>query len=396
MHIAVDGGTWMNERGYGRFTRELLTAATALPSAHRFTLVVDSTVPDEAVPAFPCARVQLDTPPDRAASASGSRSLRDLWAMSRALSAQAADCVLFPSVYTYVPLATRRPIVVCIHDVIAERYPGHVFATKHARLFWTLKTHVALLQAARIVTVSQHARDGIARQFRLSPDDIRIVPEAPAACFRPDADTARAYEALAAAGVPADAPFVLYVGGIAPHKNLLGLVDAVAALRREPRFANLQLVIVGDYARDVFLSAYPTVRAHIDATNLGGMVFAGRLDDLVVAGLMRLTEALVLPSFDEGFGLPAIEAAACGAPVIVTRQSAMPDMLGDAAVYFEPEEPGALERSLRALLSDDRRRVALGTKAATRAREHTWAAAARALLSVFDELGDAGRATPRT
>ena len=393
MHIAVDGGTWMNDRGYGRFTREVLTAAASLAGAHRFTIVIDSSVPADATPPLPSVQVRLHTPPARAASAAGHRSVRDLYAMSRALAAQPADCVWFPSVYTYVPLAVRRPIVVCIHDVIAERFPSRVFATRRARLFWNLKVRAALWQATRIVTVSAHARDGIAERFGLPPDAIRIVPEAPAACFRPDADTGPARAALAGIGLPAEASFVLYVGGIAPHKNLVALVDTVAALRRASRFADLNLLIVGDYSSDVFYSSYPEVRRHIDAANVGGIIFAGRLPDLVVAGLMRLARAFVLPSLDEGFGLPAIEAAACGAPVLVTRNSAMPEVLGDAALYFDPSEAGGLERELQRLLSDAPLGTSLGMRASARAQRYTWTAAARALLAVFDEIAASHLAT---
>ena len=393
MHIAVDGGTWMNGRGYGRFTREVLAAAASLPGPHRFTIVIDSSVPPDATPPIPAVRVRLRTPPDRAASAAGHRSIRDLYAMSRALAAQPADCVWFPSVYTYVPLATRRPIVVCIHDVIAERFPSYVFSTWRARLFWNLKAAAATRQATRIMTVSAHARDGIAEVFGLTPDTIRIVPEAPAASFRPDADIGPARAALAQIGLAVETSFVLYVGGIAPHKNLVALVDAFAALRRTPRFANLHLLMVGDYTDDVFYSAYRETRRHIEGAHIGGAVFTGRLADPVVAGLMRLAQACVLPSLDEGFGLPAIEAAACGAPVLATRNSAMPEVLGDAALYCDPSEEGGLERELRRLLSDESLRTLLGARAAARAQQYTWTSSARALLDVFDEVADSRPAT---
>ena len=388
MHVVVDGATWMNERGYGRFTREVLSAAAALPSRHHFTVVVDPSVPDEAVGGLPTARVQIGTPPGKAASAGGRRSVADLWAMSRALARQPGDCVLFPSVYTYVPLAMRRPILVCIHDAIAERFPTFIFPTRRARLYWGLKTRAAISQASRILTVSAHARRAIERQFHLSPDRIRIVPEAAAACFRKDADTVGARETLERIGLAATARFVLYVGGIAPHKNLPALVDAMTHLRGHDQWADLRLLIVGDYQDDVFYSAYGDVRRHIEAAGAGAAVLAGRLADSVVAGLMRLSLALILPSLDEGFGLPAMEAAACGTAVLATRNSAMPDLLGDAAAYFDPAELGSLERELARLLADEPARLALGVRAAAVASRYTWADAGRRLLDVFDELAD--------
>jgi len=145
----------------------------------------------------------------------------------------------------------------------------------------------------------------------------------------------------------------LYVGGIAPHKNLIALVDAVAALRRADRFADLRLLIVGDYTGDVFYSAYPEVRRHIDVANIGGMISPAGLPIRWSPGLMRLAKALVLPSLDEGFGLPAIEAARLRRSRLVTQHSAMPETLGTPPFYFDPEEVGGLERELERLLRDE-------------------------------------------
>lgn len=385
MHIAVDGGTWTNARGYGRFTREILTAAASLPGAHTFALVVDDSVELPALPGrIATVRVRLGTPPAAAASAAGRRSLRDLAAMSRALARQRADCVFFPSVYTYVPVATRAPVVVCIHDVIPERYPDQVFATRRARLFWTLKARAAVRQAARIVTVSEHARQAVARQFGVDASAIGVLAEAPAAAFNAGADPEPGRRVLARLGLPPDARFLLYVGGLAPHKNLAALIDCVAALRRHAALASVVLLIAGDYSGDVFLSAYPDLRRQ--AESAGGVFFTGSLGDAEVAGLMRLTQALVLPSFEEGFGLPGIEAAACGAAVIATKHSALPDVLGDAARYVDPHDRHALSTAIEELLTDEVLRTALGRNAAARAQRYTWSAAAARLLAIFDDL----------
>src|SRR5262245_62008782 len=164
--------------------------------------------------------------------------------MSRALSAQKADCVFFPSVYTYVPLMTSARVAVCIHDVIPERWPALVFPTRRGRMFWRAKMAAALWQSSGIITVSEHSRAGIAETFRRRPDQILVVPEAPAAAFTPAADAEAGRTVLTSIGMAKDARFFLYVGGLGPHKNVGSLIDAVDRLRTRPEFADISLVIV--------------------------------------------------------------------------------------------------------------------------------------------------------
>ena len=386
MRIAVDAATWANGRGYGRFTREILGAAARLDSHHRFVLVGDAGSLPAAADAFDVVHAAVEVPPATAASANGYRSARDLAVMSRALASAAADCIFFPTVYTYVPVMTRIPVVVGIHDVIPERLPDDVFPTARSRWLWTIKVRAALFQAARVMTVSRHARAGILELLGVHPSRIRIVPEAPAAIFRPDADVAPGVAALVAAGQRGDARLLLYVGGVAPHKNLEALVRCVKTIAGRPAFADVILVIAGDYEGDVFHSAYPRLRAQLEDGREPRVVFTGRLDDQAIAGLMRLAQALVLPSFDEGFGLPGIEAAACGTAVVATRNSALPDVLGDAALYVDPRDEPALQAALERVLGDAALRAAMGARGSERARLCTWDAAARSLLDLFEEL----------
>jgi glycosyltransferase involved in cell wall biosynthesis len=381
MQIVVEGTTWTNRRGYGRFLREILSAALRIGTRHEFTLVADTSLPDSvALPGATIVRVPLRVPAGEAASADGRRSLTDAWTMSRALTRVPADVLFFPTVYSYVPVLTRTPIVVGIHDVIAERLPQHVFGSARTRRLWSAKVWLAARQATRVMTVSQHAAKGVIEHVHVPESRIGIVGEAPAPAFRPDADVEAARRALGTAGVPRDARFFLYVGGLSPHKNILA---AIEALERLPK--DVHLVIVGS-PFDGFGSNYVQIVARTTTNGPGRVQMTGRLEDETVAGLMRLAQALVLPSFDEGFGLPAIEAAACGAAVIVTRNSAMPEVLGDAALYVDPYDVASIETAMRQILEDGALRARLGARAAERARAYTWDAAARRLIAMFEEL----------
>jgi len=388
LRVGIDGGTWSNRRGYGRFTREVVSALAELDRNQQYTLFLDQQTPPGSVPSgITVATVPTRVSPSTAAAADGYRSPRDLLSMARAIARAPIDVMFFPSVYTFVPVLRRRlPTVVGVHDVIAERFPDLVFPTRRARLFWRVKVALALRQASLVVTVSQHARDGVERVLGVPRGRIRLTSEAPAPCFRPPADPQEALALRARLGVGDSAPFVVYVGGIAPHKNLLRLVRAFATLTARAEHADARLVLVGDYAGDVFHSAFEDLRALIARVCPGRALFTGPLDDRDVATLLGTARALALVSFDEGFGLPGVEAAACGTAVIATRESALPEVLGDAAIYVDPNDEEAIVDALASVLGDESLARGLGERAQLRAAALSWRASAEVLADVFEEL----------
>ncbi len=387
MRIGIDGGTWGNARGYGRFTRELVRALVRVDPHNSYTLFLDPFTGRDAVPAnLPIVTVSTQQSPSRAASAEGYRSARDLWAFSRVIAAAPIDLIFYPSVYTFVPVLRRMPVIVGVHDVIAERFPQYVFKHARARLFWTLKTRLAVWQATRVLTVSEHARRGIQDYFHLTPHKIRVTHEAPAAAFQPIADCEAVHAAKQRMGLEAGARVVIYFGGITPHKNLPMLVHVFAELIRDERFADVKLLIAGDYARDVFYSAYAALREQVEASCGGAVIFTGYVDDETAAHLLNGAQVCVLPSLDEGFGLPGIEAAACGTPLIATRSSAVPELLGDAALYIDPTNPNELRSALMRVLQDAELRHSMRERGLARARQLTWESAARRVVKVFEEF----------
>ena len=159
-----------------------MRALVALDHHNQYCLFLDPWTARDDLPAdLPVVIVDTTWPPALAASADGYRSPRDLWAYSRAIAGISVDIVFFPSVYTFVPVLptrNRRAVVVAIHDVIAERFPQHVFKNVRARLFWTLKTQLAVKQSTRVLTVSEHAKRGVQKHFRIASSKIRVTHEA--------------------------------------------------------------------------------------------------------------------------------------------------------------------------------------------------------------------------
>jgi glycosyltransferase involved in cell wall biosynthesis len=386
MRIGVDGGTWTNQRGFGRFTREIVGALPA-GGGHHYTLFLPPDANAEGIPSHvSVVRVPVTVSPAVAASVDGWRSGADMWRMSRAMATAPVDALFFPAVYTYVPVLRRLPVVVGIHDVIAERFPHLIFATARARWFWRMKVALAVRQATTIVTVSDHARRGIHRVLGVPLDRIRLVSEAPAAAFRRIDDRASVSSTLTRLGLSVDAPVIAYLGGLSPHKNLGRLITAFGRIVRDGRHDDLRLVLVGDFERDVFYSSYPSLRDVVSRECPDHVIFAGRLEDDIVARLLNGVRALVLPSMDEGFGLPGVEAAACGAAVVATRESALPEILGDAALYVDPASDDDIQKVLLRVLDDPALRLDLGRRAALRVAALSWHAAAAGVEAVFDEL----------
>ncbi len=137
MHIGVDATCWTNRRGYGRVARALLTAALETDPDNHYVFFTDDRAAEFPFPAgAEVIPVRARVPTVRAAGADGYRSPRDMWAMSRAISSTPLDLIFFPSIYSYVPLTTRTPKIVTIHDVIPELYPELVFPSARAKLFW--------------------------------------------------------------------------------------------------------------------------------------------------------------------------------------------------------------------------------------------------------------------
>ena len=330
--------------------------------------------------------MRTSVPTTLGASAQGHRGLLDLARMSRALADRDIDVLFFPTIYSYVPVLSRARKLVMIHDFTSETHPQITIGSAKARFFWRTKIVLARWQADALLTVSEYSRDGIARYFNTPAQDIHVIGEANAAVFRP-IDDPRPTSRLIEAGVEPGRRTIVFVGGFSPHKNIAGLIGAFSRIAGDRRFSDVDLYLVGDYEHDNFVSAYPQIRTQIERLGLGARVrFTGFLpdDDLVV--LLNLATMLVLPSLSEGFGLPAIEAAACGCPVIATKNSPLPGILGEGGLFIDPYDQHGLESAIRQLLDSQTLRHRLAAAGLRVARDLNWHNPARELLELMTAL----------
>jgi len=355
---------------------------------HAFTLVLDQRTAAESD--FPNGAnievVRTREQPTRAASAYGSRSMSDLWRLSRAVSRYDFDVFLFPTSYSFYPLFCKTPTVVVFHDAIAEQHPDLIFPRLRSRLLWKLKTWLAMRRADRLVTVSQNAREQLAEIFRRPIAAIDVVSEGPAPCFQPVDVSPSAATVLRRYGLPDQVPLILYVGGISPHKNLERLLRATKQVTQP-----WHLVLVGDYSTDSFFSSYPEVLELSRKLDIAEHVtFTGYVPDPDLVILYNLATMLVLPSLGEGFGLPVVEAMACGLPVAASNRGSLLEVVGEAGLLFDPCLEEEIAGSIERLLSDESLRRELRNKAQERAKLFSWKNGARKMMSILEAAARAG------
>ena len=389
MKIAVDATCWHNRRGYGRHARALLRQLIRHDSGNQYTLFVDCEKDSEPFPEGAEVRlVRSSAPAVEAASANGRRSLADMARMSRALSAPEFSVVLFPTIYSFVPVFTRARKLVMVHDVIVESFPELTVPRFSSRLFWKLKSAIGRLQADALITVSDYSRDAIVRHFGLKPDRVFVVGEASDPVFRRLESPALSAK-LVSAGIQPPARIVAYLGGFSPHKNIEALVESFAGIASRPEFSDALLVMVGDNSGDAFHTCFGKISEIVRRSRLEKRtIFTGYLDDADVVALLNMARVLVLPSLMEGFGLPAVEAAACGCPVIATRRSPLPRLLEGAGMFVD-SCPAEIGRALEHILSSDEAASRMGARGLEAASRLTWANAARQMMDVISQVAPA-------
>jgi glycosyltransferase involved in cell wall biosynthesis len=367
MRFAIEAGSWTNPRGYGRFLRSL-HGALLRRGRHEWVLVLDDETQKTAhlADSIPRHIVATGYAAARGAAIHHHRSLGEMWRMSRGISRGRFDAVLFPSPHTYVP-ALGAPEILIVHDVTAERFPDLVFENAAAARRWRWKMRLAIGRARRVMSVSEHSARGLVEIYGLDPAKVAVAPEAPDTVFF-EKSTPWVRET----------PYVLFVGGLSPHKNLGVLLEALV------RVPGVDLLLAGPFRNDLFHAGDLT--ASIQRLGLvDRVVTVSDPDDARLRDIYAGALALVLPSFDEGFGLPAVEAAAAGTPVILSRTTAATEFLGDAALLFDPEEAGELAPLLEWVRDKPEERRALGERGREKVRALDWDRTAEVVEATVEE-----------
>ncbi|HSF18145.1 MAG TPA: glycosyltransferase family 1 protein [Vicinamibacteria bacterium] len=278
---------------------------------------------------------------------------------------------LFHSQYI-APPASFVPQVVTIHDILFETHP-QLFVGAFSRRSVALIRRSA--RRARVVlTVSEYSRRAIIERYGLSNERVVVTPNAvDPTRYRPQSDIESDLEAR----YGLRRPYVLNVGRLEPRKNLERLIRAFGRVR-ERIDPSLVLALAGD--RDF---GYETTLSEAARLREGAARWLGPVDDEDLPSLYRGATALAYPSLAEGFGMPVLEAMACGIPVLTSPRGALPEVAGDAALMVDPEDEEALAAGLEKIHSDESLRKGLIARGLARARGFDWEESARRTLAAY-------------
>lgn len=372
MKIGIDASRLAvaQRTGTENYAFEIIHGLAQTASAHKLILYFNR-LPDLAVLA------SLDLP---ASAELKEIPFRRLWThlrLSREMLQHPPDTLFVPA--HVLPVIHPARSVVTVHDLGYLYFPqAH---TRKSRQYLDLSTRFSATQARRVIAISQATKNDLVRHYQINPAKVEVVYHGyDRQRFLPGEDEAAKAATRDRYGL-GPGRFLLYVGTIQPRKNLLRLLEAWAALAAEPEFGDLQLVLAG---KPGWLSQPILNRAaQLQAKFPGRLILPGFLAEADLPIMLGAAEAFVFPSLYEGFGMPVLEALACGCPVVCSNASSLPEVAGDAALYHHPLDAMALQAQLRRLLTQPGLRQEMVHKGLEQARRFAWETAATQTLQIL-------------
>ena len=381
MRIGIDARFFGGEqsKGLGRYTQKLIEHLHQIDTDHEYVFFVQ----EETKRNWPYStkRSTLVEAPYQWYS------IAEQIFMPLKIKQQNIDLMHFP--HFNVPLFYRGPFVVTIHDLIISRYPTSR-ATTLGSTAYAIKQFAynrviahAAKHARRIITVSNYSKQDIQEYFSLPDSHIDVTYEAVDA-FPQKSKEAYSSEAdqqkvLHRYGI--QKPYLLYVGNAYPHKNLEILLEVMAKLKKRNEL-DFQLVFVGkeDY---FYLHLQQEAWAH-DVDDV--VVFSGFIPDRHLSAVYKGAFAYIFPSQLEGFGLPPLEAMLYGTPVISSQSSCLPEILGDAALYFENTDVNGIIKQIQRLRNDPKIHSELVQRGYAQVEKYDWRSMAESTLKIYETV----------
>jgi glycosyltransferase involved in cell wall biosynthesis len=377
MHIGIDAhAIGARQGGNETYIRNLIRALAEIDGGNRYTLYLANAGAAEEwragfIKRFPNFEVRSLPPPTPL--------VRVPVALALELRLRPVDVLHVQ--YTAPPFCPV-PVVATIHDLAFEHLPETF--TRRGSLQLKLTVRRTARKAARIATVSEYSRQDLLRTYKLAPEKVVVTYNGIEPHFTPRPGSPdEAAVVRGRFGIERD--FILAVGSLQPRKNLVRLIRAYARLRSGQEGFQSQLVIVG---RKLWLTdeIFAEVKKQQWADDV---ILTGYVPDDDLPALYRAASAFVYPSIFEGFGLPPLEAMACGTPVVTSNTSSLPEVVGAAALMIDPYDERELANALLRIVNDESLRTGLRERGIERAQAFTWRAAAEKTLQLYREAAGA-------
>jgi len=380
--------------GIGTYIRNLVRALAYVDDRNHYQLITT----EQAAGEFSSLPPNFETavfprPRGKAAGRGGLAQVRYGWFLRN------LEADLFHIPLNAVPLLMPKPYLVTIHDMSTLLFASQLGYANRLRHFYLRR---GLIRADRVIAVSNATCRDVESVLGIPASRVRVVYNAPDPAFHAPAETALAR--LNGEGFdhrthsPPEIqrvldryriqhPFLLYVGRTNPHKNIPRLVEAFAVLRGEiqdhPFYRDLRLLIIGDE-----ISRHPALRHAVIQSRVEDSVrFLGFVPIDTLRTFYQAASAFVFPSLYEGFGLPPLEAMACGTPVVCSHVSSLPEVVGSAAEIVNPENVFDIARGMKEVLLDPELRRTLVERGFEQARRFSWERTARQVLDAYEEIG---------
>ena len=300
---------------------------------------------------------------------------------------------IFHSTNYFLPLLLwKTRMVITIHDLIPLKFPHFTPRAKKTRFNWFFRWILLRCshRADRVITISLHTRNDLITELGLPAEKITVVYNGIDSKYRV-LERERVLR-FCQEKLGSTSPFILYVGRFDPYKNVAGLILAFDRFRRD-RKDDPRLVLAGHPD-----PRYPETGEIVRSLGLESrVVFLDGVDEDELIYLYNGARILILPSFYEGFGLPPLESMACGTPVIVSDRGSLPEVIGDAGLFVDPDREESITGAIRTLWESDRLRSELREKGFKRAKDFSWEKTARETLEVYESLaGSPAENKPRS
>ena len=377
MRIGIDGRYIQDKYlGVGRYVYQVALELAHQNLAHHLVVFYN--------PSCANTRFNLDTLGTRSNVTLVKTSLRPLWPQEQLvwpLLLQQHKIELFHAPHFVAPLLALCPVVLTVHDLIFERYPAYI-PQRGLGLYHRMLMRKSLQKAAHVIVVSEATRRDLCHSYPVDPRKISVTPEAAASSFQPVSEE-QAQAIRSRYNLPRR--FVLALGDQRPHKNLATLLKAFA---QAAPHTDADLVLAGK----TDIRYYDNVAPLIHPLDLNARVSQpGYIAEADLPALYTLADVVICPSLVEGFGLSLLEAMACGAAVIASHASSLPEVVGNAGVLVRPRDVQALANAILSILKNSAYRQKLQSRSLAQAARFSWRSTANLTSRIYHAIADSRR-----